>query len=270
MPADYSALEHVEKNFQFFVFLFSTCVLSMGVAHWIGKWLGYRQEKSRRGKLGLPVASLFSRSEQAFTYTELFNSGLVVVAVIAVLLLYRIIGTAILSAWDSEPDTVHAFKNLPPLLLVMGVILKAVTALRRDNQISRSFFVIVLSIGFLSCAGFYHPNLAEPGLKLVEPIMSSANRTIAIRGLSAAVLALCLSYTIGIFRGITAVDPEINYPLVNVRVLRGDDFKSVWLYERTDSDYRVLTKAGSNHIIPVSNVREIKALMMEEPGEPDQ
>ena len=100
--------------------------------------------------------------------------------------------------------------------------------------------------------------------------MSSANRAITIKGLSAAVLVLCLSYTIGRFRGITAADPEINYPLVNVKVLRGDDFNDAWLYERTNSDYRILTKAGSNHIIPVSNVKEIKALVTDSPSELDE
>jgi hypothetical protein len=269
MPADFSLLEHAEKNFQFFVFLFSTCVLCMGVANWVGRGEAYKHEKSRRKKLGLPVASLFSRSEQAFTYTRLFNDGLIVVAVIAALLLYRMIAAAISSAMDLEPDP-HTLMNLLPLLFVMGVILKIITALRRDDKITRSFFVIALSIGSLSCAAFYHPNLAEPGLKLVEPFLSSTNRAITIKGLSAAVLVLCLSYTIGTFRGIAAADPEINYPLVNVRVFRGDDFNGVWLYERTNSDYRILTKAGSNHIIPVSNVKEIKALVTDSPSELDE
>jgi hypothetical protein len=55
-----------------------------------------------------------------------------------------------------------------------------------------------------------------------------------------------------------------------VRVLRGDDFKGVWLYEQTRSDYHVLTKAGSNHIIPLSNVQEIEAVMMDGPSELDE
>jgi hypothetical protein len=37
-------------------------------------------------------------------------------------------------------------------------------------------------------------------------------------------------------------------------------FDEAWLYERTDSDYRIVTKSGSNHIIPASNVKQIEGL----------
>jgi len=60
--------------------------------------------------------------------------------------------------------------------------------------------------------------------------------------------------------GFKAADPESTYPLVSVKVIEGTDFEEAWLYERTDSDYRIVTKSGSNHIIPASSVKEIKGL----------
>jgi hypothetical protein len=45
-----------------------------------------------------------------------------------------------------------------------------------------------------------------------------------------------------------------------VEVIQGTGFDEAWLYERTDSDYRIVTKSGSNHIIPASNVKQIKGL----------
>ena len=266
MPADSSLFAHVEKNYQFFVFMFSTLVLCMGVAHWAGKWHGYNKETSRRKKLGLPVPSLFSQdgnSQQAFTYTALFNGGLVGIAIIVAVFLYRILGAAFFSAIGIGSDLSNLVFGAT--MLVMGVVVKGVANLLSDNRITRSFAVIALSIGFLSFAGLSSPDLAEPVLKFVESFIPLETRTITIRAFCATVLALWLSYSIGFWRGNFAVDPEINYPLVDVRVLRGDDFTGVWLYEQTRSDYRVLTKAGLSHIIPLSNVKEIKALTMDGP-----
>ena len=60
--------------------------------------------------------------------------------------------------------------------------------------------------------------------------------------------------------GLKAADPEQNYPLVSLEVIQGTNFDQAWLYERTDSDYRLVTKCGSNHIIAAANVKNIKAL----------
>jgi hypothetical protein len=74
------------------------------------------------------------------------------------------------------------------------------------------------------------------------------------------IVSLCYSYSRGVSEGLKAADPESTYPFVSVKVIEGTDFEEAWLYERTDSDYRIVTKSGSNHIIPASNVKEIKGL----------
>jgi hypothetical protein len=48
--------------------------------------------------------------------------------------------------------------------------------------------------------------------------------------------------------------------LVSLEVVQGTSFDEAWLYERTDSDYRLVTRSGSNHIIPAANVKEIRGL----------
>ena len=66
-----SWIENVEKNDQFFVFLFSTVVICMGLTRWLGKRLWYREQISRRKELKLPVPSLLSSDPSSFNYSTL-------------------------------------------------------------------------------------------------------------------------------------------------------------------------------------------------------
>jgi len=45
--------------------------------------------------------------------------------------------------------------------------------------------------------------------------------------------------------GLKAADPASNYPLVSIELIQGTGFDEAWLYERTDSDYRIVTKSSS-------------------------
>ena len=74
------------------------------------------------------------------------------------------------------------------------------------------------------------------------------------------IVSLCYSYAYGVSEGLKAADPGSTYPLVSIEVIQGTGFDEAWLYERTDSDYRIVTKSGSNQIIPDSNVKQIKGL----------
>jgi hypothetical protein len=75
-----SWIEDVEKNYQFFVFLFSTIVICMGLTRWLGKRLWYREQISRRKELKLPVPSLLSSNTSSFSYSSLFQGGPLVLA----------------------------------------------------------------------------------------------------------------------------------------------------------------------------------------------
>jgi hypothetical protein len=82
-PQLHSVIELIEKSYQFYAFLFTTFVICMGIARWLGKWIWYEAEKLRRKKLRIPVASLiYARSEQSFTYWSLAQGGLVGAAVV--------------------------------------------------------------------------------------------------------------------------------------------------------------------------------------------
>src|SRR5262245_31410267 len=86
-----SWIELIAKNYQFYVFLFSTFVICMGVARWWGKKSSHEREKTRRKKANLPIASLASLGgsvDQSFTYSSLFNGGLLGVYTTLVLFTY--------------------------------------------------------------------------------------------------------------------------------------------------------------------------------------
>ena len=55
-------IEDVKKNYQFYVFLFSMFVISMGLTRWLGKRLWHQAQISRRKELKLPVASLLAQT----------------------------------------------------------------------------------------------------------------------------------------------------------------------------------------------------------------
>ena len=76
-------IEDVKKNYQFYVFLFSMFVIFMGLTRWLGKRLWYQKTISRRKKLDFPVASLFSSDSSSFSYSSLFQGGLIGVALVA-------------------------------------------------------------------------------------------------------------------------------------------------------------------------------------------
>ncbi len=91
-------------------------------------------------------------------------------------------------------------------------------------------------------------------------LITDKGMVVAAQSLAVAILSLCMSYFIGMSDGIRAADPESNYPLVSVELNQGTGFDQVWLYERTDSDYRLVTKNGINHIIPTFNVKKIRKI----------
>jgi hypothetical protein len=78
--------------------------------------------------------------------------------------------------------------------------------------------------------------------------------------LAMVILSWGRSYALGMSVGLKAANPEQTYPLVSLEVIQGTSFDQAWLYERTDSHYRLVTRSGSNHIIPAANVKAIRGL----------
>src|SRR5262249_1077612 len=72
-------MEEIQKNYQFYVSIFTLFVVCMGISRWFGRGHWLQIEKSRRKTAGLPVTSLMSHdgnTEQSWTYYGLFQGGL--------------------------------------------------------------------------------------------------------------------------------------------------------------------------------------------------
>jgi hypothetical protein len=115
--------------------------------------------------------------------------------------------------------------------------------------VTSTFLIVIVVISFLIESAFL---LDDKSVALPVHLIITVIITV--------IVCLCYSYAYGVDEGLKAADPEPTYPLVSVEVIQGPGFDEAWLYERTDSDYRIVTKSGSNYIIPASNVKEIKGL----------
>jgi hypothetical protein len=250
-------VEDIKKNYQFFVFLFSMFVICMGMTRWAGKRLWYDQKISRRKELKLPVASLFSPGSSAsssFTYWSLFQGGFIGLGLVSWLLLYGLIGA------DKDQDVLQGFAKGLESAIVMLCSLSLVQFLDGEGIWSRQHFTMVINSPVLIIvSAFLIVIIVISGfVGVILALQTSSSLLVQI--LLVVILSLCFSYIYGLREGLKAADPEPTYPLVTVDVIQGTGFDEAWLYERTDSDYRLVTKSGSNHIIPASNVKQITGL----------
>ena len=252
-----SLMEVIEKSYQFYVYVFTIFVVCMGVARWYGKQVWRKREESRRESCGLPVAALHSggNSEQSFTYTSLFQGGLIGVYIAVAQLTWVVL----MLAWENGLSVFTAAQRVDiwggvsilmffPILMIAFVPLNTIFSFR--NCISARHCIFPLGI-VLGCVA---------GAVAATVLITDKGMVVAAQSLAVAILSLCMSYFIGMSDGIRAADPESNYPLVSVELNQGTGFDQVWLYERTDSDYRLVTKNGINHIILTFNVKKIRKI----------
>jgi hypothetical protein len=252
------SIEHLVKNYLFYVWVFSMFVICAGIARWYGKRQWYEREKLRRKELGLPIASLLSlggTSEQSFTYSSLFQGGLLGVQHVVGVLTYSLLVSMVL------PTIIGRTYNQSELLSVAY------------SGMAGPLLVLSLSIVSPIVRHWSHSRLVRAGSTIVVfafwvaayPVLSSLvdNELYAMSAiliLAMVILSWGRSYTLGMSDGLKAADPEQTYPLVSLEVVQGTSIDQAWLYERTDSDYRLVTRSGSNYIIPAANVKEIRGL----------
>lgn len=253
-------LNLAEDHYQFFVFVCSTFVIFMGVVRSSGKRDSYQRVQMQRRKMGLPVATLTSTDggDASFSTSSALAGGLAGIYVVAILCSYVLlmlgffygfifVGRSLGFLDNNEARLVKLTSILmwyPVIMLSSFLLIQVVQAnLQTKGRIGAVF------IGFILLAV-----LAITALFATEGEMLAAQTSIV------AVLALCQSYMLGLADGARAADPEEAFQRVSVQVLNGDNLEEAWLYERTDSDYRLLTKEGSNHVIPAANVKEIRDL----------
>jgi hypothetical protein len=251
-----SWLDVFEKSYQFYVYLFTIFVICMGIARWRGRQVWRKRELARRESNGLPVAAFSSGgAEQGFTYAGLFQGGLNGVSGLAALLLGAMVAWAVREAIAAYGppvprdfrDDVVMFMLVIIFMLAIG-ILAAIHSDRTRVAVRNSILLIGIVVVSVVAAAAAARLTTDKGVVIIIqfPIV--------------AILSLCLSYYTGMTDGISSADPASNYPLVSVELNQGASFGQAWLYERTDSDYRLVTKDGTNLIIPAVNVKKIRKL----------
>jgi len=244
-------LDAMAKNYQFYVFLFSMFVIFMGIARWGGKTISRNQEKARRKSANEPAALLASvggDAEQSFTYTGLFKGGLIGLYLTAILLMYAVI----MQAFKLAPRVVNQeaisrtdlLEGMPILLLFPVLMMPFLVWILLPKGSGRPVWVVIVICWAADAMALYFGKLSDP-VAVVEL-------------LTTAILGLCMSYVIGMREGVKAADPTKSCPRVSVEVIEGNDLDRGWLYETTDTDYRLVTEDGANHIIPSSNVKSIR------------
>jgi hypothetical protein len=248
---DKNFFDHIEKNYQFYIFLFSLLVISMGLCRLYGRLTWLQWEKSRRKEARLPVASLISQDPaQSWRYSDLYQSGLwgagftgfsiVSIAVWSILFRFPTLHESVLAiVYNGIRSTIFS------TLFLSYVLIKQVRGIQFMRH-SPGLSVILV-------AGFLAPIAVAAWLGF-EPTWD----IVAINALILVILFLCVSYVLGMTEGLRIADPALNYPLVTLEVRDGKTMDRAWLYERTDSDYRLVTETGSNHIVPAANVKEIR------------
>jgi hypothetical protein len=251
-------IEEIEKSYQFYVYLFTIFVVCMGVARWNGKQIWRKREESRRASSGLPVVALLSGSEQSFTYTSLFQGGLMGVYIAVTQLMYVVLmltfndGIGILTNSGAKPPTdiwgEVSILMWFPILMIPYFALMTIISFRRRISVSSC----IIPVGAIV--------VCVAGAVAATWWVTDKSIVVAAEFLAVAILSLSASYFIGMADGIRSADPESNYPLVKIELHQGPDLDRVWLYKRTDSDYRLVTANGINHIIPTFNVKNIRKL----------
>jgi hypothetical protein len=225
----------------------------MGLTRGLGKRLWYQEQISRRKELKLPVPSLLISNPSAFSYSSLFQGG--------------ILGLAIVS-WNflfvfAFPGADKDFLQALPLAMFFPIVMLAISSIQLflQNILSRQYFGTLINSPVLIMSSIFLVGILVISF-LIESIFLLEEKSVAlpVQVIITVIVCLCYSYVYGVSEGLKAANPESTYPLVSIELIQGAGFDEAWLYERTDSDYRIVTKSGSNHIIPASNVKQIKRL----------
>jgi hypothetical protein len=208
---------------------------------------------SRRKELKLPVASLFSSDSSSFTYSDLFQGGLIGLGIVSYQFAFVLVSPGV------SEDVLQRL----PLTMFLPIVLLA-------QQSLQLFLMSIFSRQYLDTLT-HSPVLIMSGAVLIGILVMSVlveisllsdenNVAFSVQTILTVIVSLCYSYSYGVREGVKTADPELTYPLVSIEVLQGTNFENARLYERTDTDYRIVLKDGSNRIIPASNVKQIMGL----------
>jgi len=246
---DKNSLDHIEKNYQFYIFLFSLLVLGMGLCRLYGRRTWLQWEKSRRKEARLPVASLISQdTAQSWRYADLYQSGLWGAGLMGVNVVSISVSEIL---FPTSHKSVVAIVDNGIRLTIFGIIWLSINLIQQVRGILFMRHSPGLTGILIAC---FCASIALKIWLIFEPAWD----IVAINALILVTMFLCVSYVLGMTEGLRLADPALNYPLVTLEVRDGKTIDRAWLYERTDSDYRLVTEVGSNHIVPAANVKEIR------------
>ena len=227
----------------------------MGLTRWLGKWLWYQETISRRKQLKLPVASLVSSDPSSFSYSSSFQSGFIGLAIAS----YYFMFVFVSPVYEDLQTVPLAMASTIGLFAAFSLQYFAQNIFSRKNigtltnspiLIMSSTFLIAILVG---C--FVTEFILSEKKELALPLLP-------VQILITIIVSLCYSYAYGASEGLKTADPTLTYPLISIEVIQGTGFEEAWLYQRTDLDYRIVTKSGSNHIIPASNVTQIRGIQL--------
>ena len=244
-------MEAIEKSYQFYAYLFTLYVICMGALRWYGQTAWHKREQASRIEKGLPVANLFSgtESERGFSYSALFRGGLNGVVLLASLLGY-VVWMHVFSALIEGPQSVMGTKfweltsGLMSFPIIMAVLLVMTMGFQRRDRLRLRDCIAPVGLVVIVLAGSVRASWVFADKQIV----------VMCELFAVFVISLLISYLMGANEGIDSADPAEICPLVSIELIDGKSFDCVWLYERTDSDYRFVTGNGSNRIVPAANV----------------
>ncbi len=246
--------------------LFVGYVILMGYAHRRGRLTWVSKENQRRSSQGRPTINLLSRNPMVdvpWKDPSLIQGGLTAIFAVIILLSYVVMG--LLSEMLFSQKLVMG--DLLDLLLFLmvwpvsmgGFLIGVMIWQHRHRNAIRSLWglIVIALVGFIS--SFAVPFVFEP-----------PETALIVEIALLVILSFLLSYLIGMNQGITEADIEKQFPLVEVLTTQNETISQVRLYEKTDTDYRLIGEDGVNHIIPSVNIREIRhrSLDSEKPPSP--
>lgn len=232
------------------VSVFVPYLIVLGLAFRKGKSSWAARENARRKTRGLPVVTLASQ-KQASDYfwkdPDLIQSGLIALSIIGILFSYVIIMLlfGFLMGGYSQGDAVFkalAIYTMYPVLMSSFFLAMIILGGIRFQVLKIMIPVWIASAAFAVGGGYilhkgYSPKLQfalEVGVTMLQAIL--------------------LSYSIGMVKGLAEASVEDKYPLVDVETLAHGIMAKVWLFDKSDMDYRFLSAAGEEIIIPIQNV----------------
>jgi hypothetical protein len=248
--------EQLAGNYQFYLFALSLFAVAMGAARAFGKSVWEDIERTSREEHHLPIATLKSAVASGFEYSSLLSGGVAAIVLVSVLFLYvvaMLLFSYRLSLFEKfrvDPDTVlrsFAILMLYPVLMMAFFIYESMQ--NHADKLPSVYEAVIIGIALV---------FGAIGL-LPLALIRSARMKVALQALALTLMALLASFVIGEGEGIKAADPTTS-SYVAVESAAGGSVLEGWLYETTDTDYRLVTKDGANLIVPAASIRTIMAL----------